>query len=126
MAQNLYSLYNECNLSYLLFLRPILSRVQILNKSFQSKDCDPTKLLNDMELTINFLKQFIIKPTVEIDVITSEFSQYICYDCYLGYTFESHIKSLKEQGILDDANINDIRNSCIHFVINLILELKKR
>ncbi|KNC20769.1 hypothetical protein FF38_00083 [Lucilia cuprina] len=36
------------------------------------------------------------------------------------------MKSLKDQGILSEANELDIRNSSIKFVVNLITELKKR
>lgn len=45
-AHTLFNMYqNEVNLAYFMFLQPVLSEVQRVNKSFEGNNVDPTKLL---------------------------------------------------------------------------------
>lgn len=46
---------NQINLGYLLFLRPILTDVQKVNKAFEAKDADQTKLLKDLMTLLSSL-----------------------------------------------------------------------
>lgn len=59
-AELLYDLNkNEFNLTYLLFLHPILNEVQQVNKSFEAQNADPLKLFNDLILLIHSIVQRI-------------------------------------------------------------------
>lgn len=47
-AQILYEMYcDDTNLAYLTFLHPVLKEVQLVNKSFESNNADPSKVLSD-------------------------------------------------------------------------------
>lgn len=127
MAANLYVLYeNEINLLYLIFLKPILSSLQNLNKSFQSQSADPTKLLSDMEMCMNYLKQFVINPTADVDIFSTEFENHVFYDCYLGYTFETRLSELRNDMQISEESENQLRNTCVTFVVYLMTQLKTR
>ncbi|KNC34870.1 hypothetical protein FF38_11115 [Lucilia cuprina] len=83
---------------------------KMLNKRFQSQNVDPTKLLNDMEVSINYLKQFVLEPDTEIDIFTSEFESYISYNLYLGFSFESTLKELNNE--IGTETETSIRHDC--------------
>jgi len=52
-AEILYNMYcDETNMLYLLFLKPILSEIQVVNKAFQSEKNDHVKLLNDLNIVV--------------------------------------------------------------------------
>lgn len=123
MAAKLFDLYNNTNLLYLTFLKPIPTQLEKLNKNFQSQNADPTKLLNDMEISINFLKQFVLDPTTDVDVFTEEVESFINNNCYLGFSFETTLKEFKNQ--IDSDTENCIRRNCVQFVVYLINQLKK-
>ncbi|KAI8115039.1 hypothetical protein CVS40_12684 [Lucilia cuprina] len=72
-AKILCELYNEDNIRlYLLFLKPILLEVQLVNKIFQGHDNDPTRLLKELLLLINFLKRKVVGDD-SVDVLYSDF-----------------------------------------------------
>ncbi|XP_046805584.1 uncharacterized protein LOC124419612 [Lucilia cuprina] len=57
-AKILYEMYRDETIHlYLLFLKPVLHEIQIVNKVFQSNENDPTRLLKEITLLINFLKK---------------------------------------------------------------------
>jgi hypothetical protein len=51
---------DDINYAYICFLRPILAEVNIVNKSFETKNADPTRSLNDL---LNMLKALVSKIT---------------------------------------------------------------
>ncbi|KYN09966.1 hypothetical protein ALC57_17904 [Trachymyrmex cornetzi] len=122
IASTLYEMYKDnINYLYLLFLKPVLSELQILNKSFQSNTNDPTKLLNDLVMVIYSLKNKVI-----FDIITTDFDNYIDRTCYLGYRFENQIMEYKKDKTLDEKVEKNIRLRCTDFIVSLIKELKQR
>lgn len=123
-ANILTELYNDVNYLYLLFLKPVLDDMARINKNFQSKDADATKLLGDFIVSINCLKSKVIPIEVEVNVLEEEFEQHVKRDLYLGYEFESNLSNLK--GKIDDATEIIIRRNCTDFVIELINQLKQR
>lgn len=63
-AEVLCSLYkDEQNLAYLLFLRPLLSEIQRVNKLFESEYVDPTRLGTELISLITSLGKIIVIPT---------------------------------------------------------------
>lgn len=67
-AEILYNMYNdETNLLFLLFLKPILSTIQQVNKAFESNNVDPLKLLSDRVLLINSIAKIILLPGHNIE-----------------------------------------------------------
>lgn len=121
-AKILSGLNDEENYLYLVFLNPVLGEMQRINKNFQSKDVDPTKLLSDLSLSTNCLKTKIIPLSVDVDVLKDDFEQYVQRDLYLGYEFESQTKMMKIDGDIEKT----IRICCTDFVISLINQLKQR
>jgi hypothetical protein len=80
---------DDINYAYICFLRPILAEVNRVNKSFETKNADPTRSLNDL---LNMLKALVSK-------ITTPNSKFVLFqdsidifffgtNCYLGYLFE--------------------------------------
>ncbi|XP_053947696.1 uncharacterized protein LOC128856421 [Anastrepha ludens] len=96
--------------------------MQKINKCFQSNSTNATKLLNDLILAISSLKQKIISPDSEIDIINDDqFEKHVQTDLYLGYDFEKEIKalSIKEEE-------KNLRECCTGFVVELVKQLKQR
>jgi len=44
---------------YVLFLKPVLSSVQHVNKAFQANEADPSKFLQDLTLVIKSLAKMV-------------------------------------------------------------------
>lgn len=124
-AQTLHSLFSdEVNHLYLLFLHPVLTEMQNINKIFQSKNANSSKLLRDLLFAINSLKTKIIPPTVDIDILKDDFEHITKRDLYLGYAFESKLQELKER--IPCNMETEIRFKCTNFIISLINELRHR
>lgn len=119
-------MYNDkLNYVFLLFLKPILLELQMLNKSFESNTNDPTKLLRDLVMIINFLKNKITNPTHKFDILTTNFDDYIDRTCYLGYRFENQITQYKKKNVISEKTEKNLRMRCTNFVV-LIKQLKQR
>lgn len=95
-SQILHELYSDqINHLYLIFLKPILSDMQKVNKCFQSNKTNATELLNDLMFAINSLKQLVVPPNKEIDILEVEnWEEHVESDMYQGYVFEKKIKTL--------------------------------
>lgn len=117
---------DKINYAFLLFLKPILSELQTLNKSFQSNTSDPTKLLRDLMMIINSLKNKIINPTYKFDILTTNFDDYIDRTCYLGYRFENQVIQYKKENVINEETEKNLRLRCTNFVVVLIKQLKQR
>ncbi|KAH9359893.1 hypothetical protein HPB48_011061 [Haemaphysalis longicornis] len=85
---------NQINLGYLLFLRPIMADVQKVNKAFEAKNADQTKLLKDLMTLLSSLVKKVVIPTQQIDVLTCRLEDHLNPKPYLGYLFETHCCSL--------------------------------
>lgn len=125
MAEKLSDLFDENHYLYLIFLRPILNDLQILNKNFQSSKSDPTKLLNDLEYVIYKLKKFVIVDE-HVDILKDDFEKFIVDNCYLGYNFENRLNSALAENLLDCDEASIIRKTCVSFIANLMKELISR
>lgn len=120
-------MYNDqINYVFLLFLKPILLELQTLNKSFQSNTSDPTKLLRDLEMVINSLKNKVINPAHKFDILTTDFDNYIDRMCYLGYRFENQVAQYKKENVINEETEKNLRMRCTNFVVVLIKQLKQR
>lgn len=122
-AQILSQMYNDSIIYlYLLFLRPVLFDMQRINKSFQSKNANSTKLLQDLALTITSLQSKIIPTDVTVDILQDDFESFVRDDLYLGYEFEKEVTKLK----LDNATEKEVRANCTNFIKKLVQQLKLR
>lgn len=126
-AATLSEMYNNDEvLAYLLFLRPILRDVQRVNKQFQARYADPTKLLEDLEL---LLKGLIWKVCQEedIDLLETEIENRILPipNINLGYQFEKQLLKMKENGYgIDEETM--VRQKCLDFILSLIGQIRQR
>lgn len=108
-----------------MFLKPILYEVQLVNKIFQGHDNDPTRLLQEVTLLINFLKRKVFEDE-SIDILSNEFDDNITFSCSLGHEFETYIKQLRTSKIIKKRQEREIRSNCVQFVVGLIKQLKQR
>ncbi|XP_062139947.1 uncharacterized protein LOC133848406 [Drosophila sulfurigaster albostrigata] len=116
-------MFNDKNYAYLLFLKPILSEMQRVNKCFQSGNTNGTELLNDMTLAIHSLKKGIVPPDIDVDLLeTEDVERYVHDDLAQGYEFKKHVKLMK----LDPLSEKEIRDCCSKFLVELIKQLKQR
>lgn len=88
-------MFSDKNYLYLVFLKPILESMQRINKNFQSNASNSTKLLRDLMIGINALKTKIIPPDVDVDILVNDVDPHMRHDLYLGYEFESYLKTVK-------------------------------
>lgn len=111
------------NYLYLVFLKPVLSDFQKINKCFQSNSKNATELLNDLMFARSSLKKQVIPPTCDIDIFeTDELEKYADYTIYKGYNFETKLKSLKVETIIE----KQLRDTSTDFLIELITQLAQR
>jgi len=64
--------------------------MQGLNKNFQSANGNPTQLLSDVMVAINFFKSKIIPPDNEINILKDDLEAVL--DLHFRYAFEKKIK----------------------------------
>lgn len=105
----------------MVFLRPILKDMQTLNKNFQTRNGNPTRLLSDVIVAINSLKCKVIPPNIDINILKDDLEDVAVPDLYLGFDFEKKIKEAQFQ-----SEKTEIRKICMDFVIELIIQLRKR
>lgn len=128
-AEMLYSLFrDELNLAYLLFLKPILSDLQRINKMFESNDVDSCKLLNDLVVLIQSLLKQVVVPTypVQRKYLNNDFERHLDPKPYLGYSFESKLSEIRNNRPITEQEEQTVRGRCIKFVCSLIKQLQQR
>lgn len=125
-AEMLHAMYSDdVNYVFISFLYPILTNVNRVNKLFESKDADHSKLYNELINLIDTLVDMITLPTQKVDIFTQNIQDFIDMKCYLGYRFETHLTTMKNKGLPPDQE-QVIRTRCIEFIVCLIQELKNR
>ena len=123
MAETPYTMYNDpSNHLYLLYLKPILEEVQIVNKLFESNNVDPTKLYKDLCGLVKSISRRILNPTARVDIFTQNIESFLDPKPYMGYAFESR---LREYNIQPDVE-NNLRQRCLNFTLKLVTELRSR
>ncbi|CAG5004977.1 unnamed protein product [Parnassius apollo] len=122
-AEILYNMYNDPqNHLYLLYIRPILQEVQVVNKLFESNDVDPTRLYNDLIGLVESIGRRILNPTARVDILTEDIESYLDPKPYMGYAFET---KLLEYNLQPNAT-NYLRQRCNNFTLKLVTELRSR
>lgn len=123
MAETLYNMYNDpVNHLYLIYLKPILQEVQIVNKLFESNDVDVCKLYNDLIGLTESISRRILNPTARVDVLTQNIASYVDPSLYMGYVFET---KLREYNLAQEVEQN-VRRRCVNFTLKLVNELQAR
>lgn len=88
-AKMLYKMYCDVhNKLYFIFLKPILSEAQYINKLFQLNTVDLTKLLDDPILFIEGLARKVVTPNCRANLLEINIKNYLHPHPYLGYEFE--------------------------------------
>ncbi|CAG5046128.1 unnamed protein product [Parnassius apollo] len=110
-AEILYNMYNDPqNHLYLLYIRPILQEVQVVNKLFESNDVDPTRLYNDLIGLVESIGRRILNPTARVDILTEDIESYLDPKPYMGLLLRPNylntIFSLMQQTIYANVKIS--------------------
>lgn len=125
-AEMLFSMFSDGrNLAYIKFLLPLLKDVQRVNKSFESNEADPTKLLSDLVMLVKSLVKKIVIPTSTVDPLEGNFEDALDPKPYLGYAFEKEVEALREKG-LSSQDETSLRERCIRYVTIIVREIKQR
>lgn len=123
-AKILKQLYNDKNLLYLKFLKPLLSEVQKTNKMFESNDADPTLLFTELNILLkNLSNQIVLKPD-NFDELNSNLENFYIDTPHFNYNFENCINSKRQT--IDNETEKEIRITCRNFVAKLIYQLRQR
>lgn len=118
---------NEQNLTFFLFLRPVLGDIQTVNKLFESNNVDQTKLAIDLSTLIVSLGKLIVLPSFDFKPITNgNFINHLHPKPFLGYSFENKVTELKNNGTLNANGEKILRDRCIKFTTILIQQLQQR
>ena len=121
-AEVLFNMSSDpINKLYMLFLRPILTELNRVMKSFQSDDTDPTKLLADLGTLIESTAKRIVVPTARVDFY-SDISSHVDRSAYLGYEFEQTVMN----GQFQDERVKIVRERCTNLLLALHRELRHR
>lgn len=98
-AKILFEMYrNDINYLYLLFLKPILKQVKIVNKVFESNNVDFIKIFNDLSrLIMSLVKKVVAIPDEENYDIDDDINhEKLLAHPYLGFEVEQKIKDFKK------------------------------
>lgn len=128
-AKMLSEMYTDVNNeAYLMFLKPILSEAQYVNKIFQSNNADPAKLLDSLILLIETLGRLITTPACKANLldVNTNISDYLHPKPYLGNAFEEKMKYLSTNKFISESNEKILRSVCVKFIVTLINQLKSR
>lgn len=120
-AEILYEMYNDNNnLAYLTFLHPILLEIQSVNKSFESNNSDPCKLLSDLTLLVRSVAKRFVNPYYQKDPLTTNMDSYVIPQMVFNNEFEDLIKNTnkKDQDVLKDR--------CLQFLKVLLKQFQQR
>jgi hypothetical protein len=123
-AELLFQMYNDnFNYAFICFLKPILQEVNKVNKCFEPKTADPTKLLDDLTNLLITLVNKVTTPNSKFTLFKDNIEEYIDRNCYLGYLFEVEVKKMRDGNFQNEQNLRD---RCIQFLIVLIKEITNR
>ncbi|KMQ87143.1 zinc finger protein [Lasius niger] len=126
-AEILYNMYcDETNMLYLLFLKPILSEIQVVNKAFQSEKNDHVKLLNNLNIVVQGISRKLVLPSCKVDPLLSSIEDYLDPKPYLGHSFEKKVEQLRKDGKINVYDEQGIRERCKSFLLSLLKQLKQR
>ncbi|KAL3225989.1 hypothetical protein MRX96_049067 [Rhipicephalus microplus] len=122
----LHAVYaDDANLAYLLFLKPVIAEVKAVNKSFEAKDADQTKLLQDLECLLVYLIQKVILSTTRISILTTNVEDHLDPQPYLGYLFENHVKEMLKKSF-PPQDEDALRKRCIKLVVSRVQQVRQR
>lgn len=110
-------------------MKTILKETQTVNKALQSKTSNPLKILDDIYFLVKIVASKIYVKEKLLDIILSDedcFEEFLLPNPYLGYEFENCLKSKRTEGAISLEDDLKIRNICIHFLKELLSELKCR
>lgn len=123
-AELLFQMYcDEANLTYLLFLKSILSDVSRVNKSFESNEADSTKLLEDLHNLLHSLFRMMVLPSYCMkfdEMMACKIEDFICPKPYLGYEVESKMDELRKE----EQDL--VRSRCVGFLTALFKQIRQR
>jgi len=118
-AEILYQMYNDNNnYAYLIFLHPILLEIQLVNKSFESNNADPSKLLSDLSLLVRSIANSFINLHCRLDPLTNNLDSYVVPVIYFSLEFEDLVKYSNEKDIL--------KSRCLQFLKVLLKQFQQR
>ena len=83
---------DEKHLAYFLFLLPILSDVQKVNKMFESKTIDHLKLLDQIITLFKTIGKTLVLSTSRCNFLVENVEEYLNTKPYLGHRFEKRLK----------------------------------
>lgn len=118
-AEILYQMYNDNNnFAYLTFLHPILLEIQLVNKSFESNNADPSKLLSDLSLLVHSVAKRFVNPYCREDPLTTNMDSYVVPQIHFSQEFEDLVKNSSEKDVL--------KNRCLQFLKVLLKQFQQR
>ncbi|KAG0418668.1 hypothetical protein HPB47_004671 [Ixodes persulcatus] len=125
-AELLHSMMRDpTNLAYLVFVKPILSEVQRVNKAFESNSADSLKLLSDLTLLTEGLTKKLVLPTCQVDPLSASVDAYVDPRANLGYEVERTLQDLRKTGFSEESE-RVFRERCIAFLYHLVRQLQQR
>ncbi|CAN7986930.1 unnamed protein product [Ixodes hexagonus] len=92
------------NLAYLVFVKPVLSEVQRVNKAFESNSADSLKLLSGLTLLTEGLSKKLVLPTCRVDPLSASVDAHVDLRAILGYEVEKTLQDLRKAACLKSPN----------------------
>lgn len=122
-AEVLYNMYNDTNnLAYLTYIHPILLELQLVNKSFESNDADPSKLLNDLTLLVNSIAKRFVNPYCREDPLTCNMDSYTSSEIQWPCEFTHILQTSKSS----EEDKKQLKERLINFLQILLKQLQQR
>ncbi|CAG9793037.1 unnamed protein product [Diatraea saccharalis] len=86
--------------AYISFLYSLFIVINRVNKMFESKDTDHTKLCEELTNLIDMLFCEVTLPTNKVNIFNKNIRDILDQKCYLGFRFEKQIIEMREKGLL--------------------------
>lgn len=122
-AEVLYGMYCDSNnLAYLTYLHPILKEVQMVNKSFESNNADPSKLLCDLTLLVSSVAKRFVNPYCREDPLVCNMDSHIIPNIQWPYEFTQILQDSKSS----EESKKLLKERLVSFLQILLKQLQQR
>lgn len=116
----LFGLYSDpVNKLYLIFLRPILQKVQHRVTAFQGENVHPHKFQLDLGNLIIATSRKVILPTSKVNPLASNIASYVDPRAYFGNEPEHFCANAR----VTEEEQKVVQERCINFAVTLCNEL---
>jgi len=129
-ARTLSEMYNDENLLYFVFLKPILREITNVNIQFQANNADHTKTYGELKMLLLSIAKRIIKPIFlrndEFSAVSKALQNPLAFLPLEAIDYGHSFQILAEKNTIQKNALHQIKERCLHYMTSICHELVKR